>query len=297
MEKDKSIATTNVYFLHNHYLPTRLKNSGSVRSVIVPEFYSDLNIKYIGDSCYFSSISDYIEYVIAHDYYQSDTVFSIENPAMFSAVNIKKQIALAYSSRVRMCQIYCGKDNIFYTVGSGLSKTGKKYLSVLSGHGIVLDLSHVPNRHIKEIINNCGSLLTVSHCACTSKYSDKTERSNSINDESIEYLARRSALFGISFLNDIASATNNSIHKSQLLDDIIEQILFLVDKVGSERVGLGPDFIDLEYFSKRFGVSLYFPEEAYSIKGLAKIAEQLGAFLSATEIENIFWRNAENLLR
>ena len=84
------------YFLHNHYIPFEVKNGPiQVESVIVPEFYSNLNKVYIGEYCGFDSVETYIDYVTKYGYYLPETVFSIEN------IIFTRYISLMFNNFIR----------------------------------------------------------------------------------------------------------------------------------------------------------------------------------------------------
>ncbi|MHB9296069.1 hypothetical protein PilKf_01823 [Pillotina sp. SPG140] len=287
-----------IYFLHNHYLPHELKNSGDfVQSVIIPEFYPDLNYYYLGEPCYFTSIKDYISYVIWKGYYPAKTVFAIENIDIIKSDNIKNQILSFKSLRVKILQLFCGKDTRFFSKRNGLTTDGKNLLRLMAECGLILDLSHIPDFHIKDVANNFEGQIIVSHCACSDLYLDLCPRSNSLTRNSISFLAEREAIFGIAFLNDIAADSPDTIDSSQLFKCIIAQLKYFVSLVGSDKVALGPDYIDANYFSNRFHTSLQFAKELYTFQGIRHLEHNLSGVFSVENIANIFSNNVNRVLK
>lgn len=291
-----NIEHMHVFFLHNHYIPKELRHDSiAVQSVIVPEFYPDLNALYLGEPHYFNTVEAYINHVIQHGYYSHDTPFAIENVGVLSRANIRAELCSLRKCGVRIIQLFCGRGNRFFDVSTGLSKDGIGLLAAISDLDLILDLSHIPDLHIAAIAGRFSGKMTVSHCACSELYANKTPRSNSLNIDSIRCLAKRNTLFGISFLNDIISSCENELDSDRILADILSQINCFINIAGADHVALGPDFIDTEYFSKCFDTKIFFPDVLVTKQGLEHIADGLSGELSADSIENIFSKNVERL--
>jgi microsomal dipeptidase-like Zn-dependent dipeptidase len=287
-----------IFFLHNHYLPSDFKNTAdSVQSVIVPEFYPDLNYYYLGEPCYFTTIEDYINYVIRKGYYSVETVFAIENIDIIKSDNLKNQLLSFNSLRVKILQLFCGKETRFFSKCNGLTTDGKKLLRLMAECGLVLDLSHIPDFYIKDVANNFEGQIIVSHCACSELYLDLCPRSNSLTRNSISFLAERDAIFGISFLNDIVADSPNTIDSSQLFECVIAQLKYFVSLVGVDKTALGPDYIDTNYFSNRFYTSLQFAKELYTLQGIKHLEYNLSGVLSTEGITDVFSNNVTRILK
>lgn len=286
-----------IYFLHNHYLPPEIKcNGDSVRSVIVPEFYPDLNYYYLGEPCYFNTVEDYIGYVIAKGYYSAETVFSIENIDIIKCDAIKNKILIFESLQIKILQLFCGKDTCFFSKRNGLTTDGKKLLRFISERRLILDLSHMPDFYIKEVASNFDGQIIVSHCACSELYSDLCPRSNSLTNSSISFLAERGAIFGISFLNDIVADSPNITDSLQIFECVVDQIKYFVSLVGTDKVALGPDYINTDYFGNKFHSSLMFSKKLYTLEGMMFLKNRLSKLLSADGITNIFSNNVNRIL-
>ena len=286
-----------VCFLHNHYLPAKIK-SGSlqIESVIVPEFYPDLNTVYLGEPCYFNSVRSYIEHVVQRGYYSANTVYSIENNRVINSSRIRKTLLEFMDLGVKTIQLYCGHDNEFFSKKRGLTQAGEHLLCEISGTNLFLDLSHIPSDAALMIANRFTGRIIISHCACSDLYSSREPRSNSLTLNSIYQLAERVEVFGISFLNDIVASAENELNSTRLFDDIIAQILLFVDIVGTDKVALAPDYIDTEYFSRHFNAKLMFPDTLLTQEGLLAVANKIGRTLSQTDVKKIFSGNVERLL-
>ena len=284
------------YFLHNHFLPAKLKQSPSIKSVIVPEFYPDLNNTYLGEPCFFSSVEAYIQYVISRGYYERDTVFAVENNRVIASEHIHEQLTSYKKLGVKIIQLYCGADNEFFTKREGLTANGKRLLSAIYDTGLILDLSHIPEQYILYAANTYEGDMIISHCACSDLYSSNRPRSNSLTQDTICRLAGRVKLFGVSFLNDIAASQENELCHEQIFNDIINQAVLFIKIAGACRMAFAPDYIDTDYFSRRFNTRLVFPEKLFSIDGLLSLRSRLYQVTSADNVNKIFSQNVLSLL-
>lgn len=286
-----------LFFLHTHYIPKAIIDGSSfVGAVIVPEFYADLNKSYWGME---KSYSNIVEYLYDRDLTGSTgtkIVFGIENINMITHVNI-----LPFLKRhgVEVIQIYHNKDNRFFSLKNGLSEEGLKLLKFMEEADLILDLSHVPDEQIYGIMNVYSGKIIVSHCACSDLYKYDLRRSNSLRKSTLEYLAGKNILIGLAFINDIIAALPYTVEENDdtLLNDLAEQIYYIGSITGASKLALGPDFIDLEYFSKVFNVNLKISSYLYSGYGYDKLIQiLLKKGLTKDEINGILYGNAWNFL-
>jgi microsomal dipeptidase-like Zn-dependent dipeptidase len=286
------------YFLHNHYLPVGVMTGElQVKSVIVPEFYPDLNNFYLGEPCHFNSVESYIKYVVQRGYYSPDTAFAVENSRIINPKCIRETLLQYKEFGVKVIQLYCGADNVFFSSKHGLTREGEQLLVEISDAYLILDLSHLPDDSTFSIVRKFQGRIIVSHCACSDLYSTKKPRSNSLTRNSIYKLSEHVELFGVSFLNDIIAASEYELNTTSIFDDIITQILLFADTVGANKVALSPDYIDTTYFSKRFSTELVFPDTLMTQKGLLQLVDRVSTFLSPGNVISITSGNVERLLQ
>jgi microsomal dipeptidase-like Zn-dependent dipeptidase len=122
-------------------------------------------------------------------------------------------------------------------------------------------------------------------------------RSNSLTRDNIYKLSKRIELIGVSFLNDIIAASEAETNSAQIFDDIIAQIFFFINTVGADKIALSPDYIDTEYFSRRFNTELVFPDILMTQRGLLLLTERMSTSLSLNGVKNITSGNVERLLQ
>ncbi|MCI8530731.1 MAG: hypothetical protein HFH82_16655 [Lachnospiraceae bacterium] len=285
------------YFLHNHYIPPQIKNgSCSIKSVIVPEFYPDLNNVYLDDPCYFTSVEAYIKYVVQKGYYSDDISYAIENSRIIDTKHIHETLFAYKKLGVKIIQLYCGSDNKFFCASTGLTFSGEQLLSEICETGLILDLSHISDESALNIAARYQGKMIISHCACSDLYSSQKPRSNSLTYSALCKLAEHIEVFGLPFLNDIIGSAENELCPEKIFDDIIAQILTFTDTVGANKVALAPDYLDTGYFSRRFNTKLIFPDVLLKQDGLCTIANRLSESISIEDVNRILFSNVEKLL-
>lgn len=285
------------FFLHNHFIPQEIKKSSfQIESVIVPEFYPDRNLIYLDDPIYFTSVEAYIDYVVRHRYYPESTVFAIENNRIIDPNMLQKTLTVYRKLGVKIIQLFCGYDNVFFTQQFGLTRSGRHLLSEMCELGLILDLSHLDDDQALKIAGFYPGKMIVSHCACSDLYALQKPRSNSLKSSTLYKLADHVDVFGVAFLNDIVASQENELCSDQIFKDIIAQIVALTDIVGVDKVALGSDYIDIDYFSKIFNTKLMFPEILLKPEGLYAINERLKSFLSNSDRRQIFFGNVARFL-
>lgn len=285
------------YFLHNHYIPPQIKNGPcSIKSVIVPEFYPDLNNVYLNEPCYFTSVESYIKYVVQKGYYSEGISYAIENSRIIDPKHIRETLSTYKRLGVEIIQLYCGCDNEFFCASTGLTFSGEQLLSEICEIGLILDLSHISDEFTLNIATRYQGKMIISHCACSNLYLSQKPRSNSLTYSTLCKLTKHIEVFGLSFLNDIIGSVENELCSEKIFDDIIRQILTFTNIVGADKVALAPDYLDTGYFSRRFNTELIFPDVLLKQDGLCAIANRLSESMSSEDVDKILSGNVEKLL-
>ena len=103
--------------------------------------------------------------------------------------------------------------------------------------------------------------------------------------------------FGIAFLNDIICEVENEQEDCIIYKNIADQITLFTEIIGNERVMLGPDYFNMEYFSKKFNTALKIPKELYANQGFENLRHILVKNnLTSYEIDNVFFKNGMRLI-
>ena len=285
-------------FLHTHFIPKDLMNNNSrIYAIVVPEFYPDLNNIYYDEPVFFNNIEKCIDWT--NNFYNSNNIkYSIENISVLKYKDIEK-IKILKNKGIISYQLYHHSNNIYFNENSGLTSEGKLLLDEIKKENIYLDLSHLSDDQIFNVLNYYNGKILISHCVCRELLEVYDYRSNSLSIETFKILSNYDCIFGIPFLNDLVCKV---LHDKNETDDIIInnialQIEFISKSVGSDRVCLGADFADYSYYSKIYKQDLHIPSVMYDFRGyniLYKILKDKK--LTNKDIDNIFFLNIKNIL-
>jgi membrane dipeptidase len=141
---------------------------------------------------------------------------------------------------VRIIQLTYNFENL---VGSGcqapedrgLTDFGQKVIAEMNRLGILIDLSHCGPRTTLDSIECSEKPVAITHANAASQHPHARNKS----DEAITACAAKGGVIGAlafpAMLSDSLPAT---------LDDYVDAIDYLVDRVGIDHVAIGPDFME-----------------------------------------------------
>ncbi|MFZ2257800.1 MAG: membrane dipeptidase [Clostridiaceae bacterium] len=285
----------NIFLLHTHYLPKALlKTANVVGAIIVPDFYSDMNLLYWNRPNNYSDLISYIEDEIIQLPTTTVWNYSIENINMINGIELSQVKKLGVIS----IQLFHNKDNVYYSYNNGLTISGISLLNELSINKFILDLSHVNEVHLLEICKFYNGKICISHCGCSELYFRKQKRTNSISKAVLTSLSDfQNVYFGIAFLNDISCEIESEQNDEVITENIANQLILFKNIIQSERIMLGPDYFNIEYFSKKFNAKLKIPHNLYDNSGFESLKQSLrNKKMSEIEIDNIFYKNGTSFI-
>lgn len=285
----------SIFLAHTHYLPkSLLQTTNVVGAILVPDFYSDMNQYYWNKPRNYSNIFSYLSDDIIELPPNIVWHFSIENINMVH----KEWLPLLKGTKIKSIQLFHNRCNSYYSYNNGLTDIGRELLDILSDNQYILDLSHVNDKHLYEICRIYDGLISISHCGCSDLYRERYNRTNSISQNTLVKLSNMNNIyFGIAFLNDIICEVENEQEDCIIYKNIADQITLFTEIIGNERVMLGPDYFNMEYFSKKFNTALKIPKELYANQGFENLRHILVKNnLTSYEIDNVFFKNGMRLI-
>lgn len=123
----------------------------------------------------------------------------------------------------------------------GLKELGKQAIRRMNELGMAVDLSHLNDRGIDDVLEISTSAPFASHSNARGAY----DALRSLNDEHIKEIARRGGVIGVNFyygqLTDKRKAT---------LDDVVRQIDYIAELAGTDAVAIGSDFDGMDQTPK-----------------------------------------------
>ena len=118
----------------------------------------------------------------------------------------------------------------------GLTDLGKKLLHKMDEMGIILDLSHASEPTFWDALNYSNNPVITSH----SNVKTICNNIRNLSDDQIKAIGNKQGVIGINFVGQFID--NNPRNAS--IDRLIDHVDYIVDLIGIEHVGLGPDFLD-----------------------------------------------------
>jgi len=118
--------------------------------------------------------------------------------------------------------------------GGGLSTFGMEVLQEMNQLGMLPDIAHISHAGKDEIIRDSEGPVIASHLGVKSV----CDTPPNLSDQQIEALAAKGGVVGLIFFSPTLAKGRAT------LDDVMKHIEYIVDLVGIDYVGLGPDFYD-----------------------------------------------------
>jgi membrane dipeptidase len=119
---------------------------------------------------------------------------------------------------------------------SGLSAFGRDVVHELNDCGVAIDLSHCGPRTTLEAIETSSKPVLFTHANARTLVDNPRNKS----DEALLALAAKGGVVGtVAFRSFLAPAT-----REVTLDDLLDQVDYLVELLGADHVGVGTDFTE-----------------------------------------------------
>jgi membrane dipeptidase len=125
-------------------------------------------------------------------------------------------------------------DGCAEPANAGLSNFGKDLVKELNRMNIIIDVAHMSRAGGMDVIKISEKPIMASH-ANTRKVCDHPRN---LDDEQIKAIAKNGGLIGVMFLGQYVSKSN------QILEDVMDHVDHIANLVGTDHLGLGPDWID-----------------------------------------------------
>lgn len=119
--------------------------------------------------------------------------------------------------------------------GGKLTNAGVTIVREMDALGMLIDVSHLNEEGFWDVIGLTSSPIIASH----SNAKKICDHPRNLSDEQLKAIAEHRGIVGISFSNFMLSKEKNP----GLLDDILDHIKYIADLIGTDNIGLGPDFV------------------------------------------------------
>ena len=150
---------------------------------------------------------------------------------------------------------------------AGLTGFGKAVVQEMNRLGMVIDVAHVPDPDpmFWDVIEVSQDPVIDSHHSVRAV----NDIPSCLSDERIKAIARKGGVIGMHF----ASHWVNEAVEQATLDDLVRHIDHIVELVGVDHVGLGPDFAEVELVG--LVTDEYYVKEVTGLDQLPRVTEAL----------------------
>lgn len=119
------------------------------------------------------------------------------------------------------------------TLVQGLSNFGRDVIRRLDSLGVIIDVSHVGIRTIRDILEVTKNPIVATHSGARAIH----DHYRNLYDDQIQAIAAKGGVIGVVFYPYFLNGTSNSS-----IDDVIKHIDHIVGLVGTDYVAIGSDF-------------------------------------------------------
>ena len=170
-------------------------------------------------------------------------MIGVENayPIGLDTSNVKKYwekgaryMSLAHNGHSQFSDSNTGERDGVY-LHDGLSELGKEMVQLLNYYGIMIDISHPSKEAIRQMIELSKAPVIASHSSARAL----RDHSRNLDDEQLEWVKQNGGV-----IQTVALGTYLTDRKdpSPNIEDFIDHIDYMVDKIGIEHVGISSDF-------------------------------------------------------
>ena len=170
-------------------------------------------------------------------------MIGVENayPIGLDTSNVKKYwekgaryMSLAHNGHSQFSDSNTGERDGVY-LHNGLSELGKEIVHLLNYYGIMIDISHPSKEAIRQMIELSKAPVIASHSSARAL----RDHSRNLDDEQLEWVKQNGGVIQTvalgNYLTDREDPPPN-------IEDFINHIDYMVDKIGIDHVGISSDF-------------------------------------------------------
>ncbi len=132
----------------------------------------------------------------------------------------------------------------------GLSAIGRDIVDEMCGLGMAIDVSHLSDRGIEQVLARATRPVFASHSNAKSVH----DHPRSLSDELIREIARQGGTVGVNFYYQQLTKSGEAC-----IDDIVRHICRIVEKGGIRCCAIGSDLDGMQQYPRDFKTSLNFP--------------------------------------
>ena len=219
-------------------------------------------IKTVEEGAVYKGSPEMVRFFYEHGVRKSTLTWNFENELAFPNRAVKN--------------LETGEYRVFPETERGLKKAGQDVVQLMEELGMLIDVSHLGDAGILEILDMVGTHTPV--IASHSNARAVTGHPRNLTDQMLRGIAEHGGVTGLNFCAEFLTEDGSGVSR---IKDMVRHVRYIYNVAGSDAIGLGTDFDGID--------------DQLEISGagqMQKLADALSeAGLTTGEIEKIFWRN------
>ncbi len=179
----------------------------------------------------------------------------------------------------------------------GLTEFGAEVVQRMNELGMIVDVSHSAPQTIRDVLQVTGKPILNSHSG-SREIADKPQN---LWDDQVRDMADNGGVIGVHFCSRLVLGVND---RQAEIEDVVQQVRYLVDKGGIDVVGLGPDWVlgkperDNNYLRNTDQTDITWAKGLEDSGEIGNLRPALGeAGFSGSETDKILGGNLQRLFR
>jgi membrane dipeptidase len=145
-----------------------------------------------------------------------------------------------YDLGLRELQLHWATSSPLKAADGRLTPFAEDVVREMDRLGIVLDLSHMPERTFARALEITHNPVVISHCAAAFQEHSKSPGTDALDDDTIRRIAAKGGVMCVHFLEGYIHPRHGTDHAT--IVDLVDHIDRIKQVAGIDSVGLGPDY-------------------------------------------------------
>ncbi|VEU24227.1 DEKNAAC105412 [Brettanomyces naardenensis] len=201
-----------------------------------------------------------------------------------------------YELGVRYITLTHNCDNPFATAASsiaagkedaGLSSYGVDCIREMNRIGMIVDLSHVSHKTMLDVLKVTKAPVLFSH----SSVYQLTNHERNVRDDVLELVKKNGGVVSVNFFPVFIRQHGN---EDATIEDAVDHIKYIVDKIGWDHVGLGSDFDGIPHGPKGLEDTSKYPDLVKKVWKVTGATEQDIAKFMGMNVLRV-WKDCETV--
>jgi membrane dipeptidase len=151
-----------------------------------------------------------------------------------------ENLRMYYGMGLRELQLHWAISSPLKAADGGLTPFAESVIHEMDRLGIVLDISHMPERTFARALEITRNPVVVSHCAAAFTEHSKAPGTDALDDQTIRKIAARGGVICLHFLEGYIHPRHGAAHAT--VEDLVDHMDRIRQVAGIDYIGMGPDY-------------------------------------------------------